>query len=750
MKIRMDFVTNSSSSSFMVVNVSSSTLETYLSENGLEGIFDSLEYLSEDGDVIQAELNKSVAQSLIAILKKMAEELMIGSYSEEFIGADEEAIQDLIEFIKKNKQIIDAEANCEIELKYSDGEEGYAYVQSLVCKNRHGKLVKWPCTDGWNFQDGGGYGQIQEFSSKMFNGEITELDDIGYDAIWDIVWDDDALTTAIERTGIVEEFEVTKPTKDLKANYNKPKKPEVIRITSAPKTLKECRQLFKCEVYGGKLYIDDIKNNVAEVVIPSEVDGMPVVIDQSRCNKNKKIERIVFSEGFTTIGADCFNDCKNLKEVSFASTIKSVGSGVFKNSPWRKQQGDWLIINGILVSYTGKESEVVIPEGVTIIGDYAFSSMEWDWASKKALESVIIPESVKYIGDSAFNGCSNLKSIQLPDCDIEFGTNPFSGTAWAEFQPDWVIINGVLLGVTDKYYYSNFRDSTSLTIPEGIKIIGKNTLGFGIRKWENVKTIVLPEGLEVIGDNAFMEFKSLEEVHLPSTLTKIGNYAFYRCTSFSKVDFPDGLKEIGKSAFSDNSGWKDKPSTATAIEEVILPDTVEIIGDGAFAYCDNLKKLRLPKRIDIIPGALVHSCKYLEYLEMPEECREIGDDAFESCAKLTSINMPSGVEKLGRRVFYGCTNLQALDLPDSIQSFGWGAFKRCGAIISFVIPEGVTELPAELFEHCTSITNITVPSSVNAIEDKVFDDCPNLTLTVKAGSFAEQYAKENGIPFITE
>lgn len=390
MKIRMDFVTNSSSSSFMVVNVSSSTLETYLSENGLEGIFDSLEYLSEDGDVIQAELNKSVAQSLIAILKKMAEELMIGSYSEEFIGADEEAIQDLIEFIKKNKQIIDAEANCEIELKYSDGEEGYAYVQSLVCKNSHGKLVKWPCTDGWNFQDGGGYGQIQEFSSKMFNGEITELDDIGYDAIWDIVWDDDALTTAIERTGIVEEFEVTKPTKDLKADHKKEKKPGDIRITYVPKTLKECKRFFKCEEFGGKIYIDEINKNIIEAIIPGEVDGMPVVLGQSICNRNKKIERIVFSEGITTIYSDSFNDCKNLKEVLFSSTIKELGSNIFCNSPWRYKQDKCLIINDILVSYSGNDHEVIIPDGVTRINDYAFDY-------NRDIKSVIIPESVKNI-----------------------------------------------------------------------------------------------------------------------------------------------------------------------------------------------------------------------------------------------------------------------------------------------------------------------------------------------------------------
>ena len=740
MKIRTDFVTNSSSSSFVTVNVSSGTLETYLSQNRLNSIFHNLEYLSDDGEIIRAELEKSVAQSLLAILEKVKEEIITGSNIEDFIGADEESIQELIEFIKKNKQVIDAEADCNIELKYSDGEDGFAYVQSLVCKDHHGKLVKWPCADGWNYEDGCGYDQIQEFNSRLFNGENQDLNELGYDAIWDLVWDDDALTTAIEKTGTVEEFEVEKPKKNAKANFEKKKKPKEIRIDTAPQTLKEFKQYFKSKEFGGKIHIDEIKKNVLEVVIPGEVDGMPVVIDQSRCNRNDKIERVVFSEGFSEISSDCFNDCKNLKEVVFASTIKKIGSGVFENCPWRNELGDLFIINGILASYIGKENDLIIPEGVTRINDYAFNY-------NSDIKSVLIPESVEYIGDSAFNGCSNLESIKLPDHDIDFGVNPFAGTAWEESQQDWVILNGVLLGVTDNFYYSHFINTTELILPEGIRSIGKNTHGFGIKHWENVKTIVLPEGLEEIGESAFMDFTNLEDVTMPSTLKKIGNNAFFRCLSLSRINIPDGLKEIGISAFSGNSGWNDTPSSAPVIEEVILPDTIEVIGASAFAYCEKLKKLRLPAKLDVIPSALAHSCKALECLEMPAQCRVIEGDAFEGCVELTTIKMPADVETMGRRIFCGCEKLLGLNLPGSIRSFGWAAFKRCGAITSFVIPEGVTALPEELFEHCNSMQSITIPSSVTLIEGKVFDGCPDLTLKVESGSYAEQYAKDNNIKF---
>ena len=76
--------------------------------------------------------------------------------------------------------------------------------------------------------------------------------------------------------------------------------------------------------------------------------------------------------------------------------------------------------NGVLVEYHGNAANVVIPDGVREIGDYAFSDC-------RSLTNITIPDSVTEIGRSAFGGCSILTSITIPE-NVELGSDVFRNT----------------------------------------------------------------------------------------------------------------------------------------------------------------------------------------------------------------------------------------------------------------------------------------------------------------------------------
>ena len=145
-----------------------------------------------------------------------------------------------------------------------------------------------------------------------------------------------------------------------------------------------------------------------------------------------------------------------------------------------KNLADFVIIDGVLVKYQGNDSTVVIPDGVTSIGDNAFSHCE-------KLAKITIPDSVTRIGDSAFFCCRSL---------------------------------------------------TDITIPNGVTRIGNMAF------WEcsSLTSIMLPDSLTSIGDSAFGYCSSLVSVTIPNTVTSIDDNAFCGCINLTNVVYR-GTKE---------------------------------------------------------------------------------------------------------------------------------------------------------------------------------------------------------------
>ena len=339
---------------------------------------------------------------------------------------------------------------------------------------------------------------------------------------------------------------------------------------------------------------------------------------------------------------------------------------------------DFRIKKGVLVEYTGKGGDVVIPDSVTSIGEKAF------WVCSN-LTSITIPNSVTSIGESAFAGCSGLTSISIPDSVTSIGKFAFCGCNGLTDQTGLVIVRGVL--------YSYEGDAAEIEIPDSVTSIGDEAF----EGCSSLTSIALPDSVTSIGNNAFEGCSSLTSIALPDSVTSIGNGAFLDCNSLTSINIPDSVMSIGEEAFFGCEGLADQngmviirnvlhyyKGNATSIE---IPDTVTSIGIEAFMRCSSLTSITIPNSVT-----------------------SIGEGAFSGCSSLTSITIPDSVTSIGEDVFSGCSSLTSITIPDSVTSIGFGAFSYCRSLTSITIPDSVTSIGYSAFDNCINLENFTCPS----------------------------------------
>ena len=178
-------------------------------------------------------------------------------------------------------------------------------------------------------------------------------------------------------------------------------------------------------------------------------------------------------------------------DTSFKLTINGTGnmtdfdfySGSENEAPWS--------------SHRENIKTIIIHEGVTSIGDFAFISCD-------SLTSIDIPQSVTSIGSDAFSGCESLSKVVIPDNVSYIGYNAFQRC------------------------YS----LTSIIIPESVTTIENETF-----MWSGLKTVIIPEGVTLIGQHAFYGCGRLEYIVIPSTVSEVQSYAFQLCNNLKSVSY---------------------------------------------------------------------------------------------------------------------------------------------------------------------------------------------------------------------
>lgn len=210
------------------------------------------------------------------------------------------------------------------------------------------------------------------------------------------------------------------------------------------------------------------------------------------------------------------------------------------------------------------------------------------------------------------------------------------------------------------------------------------------------------------------------------------------------------------------------------LEELILPEGIEIISDKSFSGCYNLRSVTIPKSLVKIGKEVFWNCpiqtiyinnlkswlnlegyirgswgaidyyvegKLLTDLEIPKGIKTIRNNAFINGQSIKTVTIPNGVESIGVYAFSRCENLVSLQLPNTLKTIEGSAFDRCKSLETLNIPDSVTSIGDYAFTENISLRRVTIGKNVESIGDSAFgycfallEICNKSSLTLEKGS----------------
>lgn len=278
---------------------------------------------------------------------------------------------------------------------------------------------------------------------------------------------------------------------------------------------------------------------------------------------------------------------------------------------------DFVIKNGVLTEYKGTDETVIIPEGVTSIGEKVFyykpikqvtfpkslKSIGNGAFGQTKLTSIDIPEGVTSIGDGAFEVCMDLTEVKLPKTLTHIGDQAFYDSPWfVSYPEDMLIINGILV-----QYYP--EDVASVTIPQGVKTINYKAFAHN----SGISTVNIPNSVTTIKSEAFSASR-LTSIVIPSSVTSMEDRVFFACDQLRNITLSPNAKHLGERVLA----------ACSNLRNISIPRGVISIGNEAFAENELLKTLSIPNTVTSIGDFILINCYTIKELTIPASVTKIG------------------------------------------------------------------------------------------------------------------------------
>lgn len=505
----------------------------------------------------------------------------------------------------------------------------------------------------------------------------------------------------------------------------------------------------KFEIIKGKIYYVSQDKNVIPIAVELGFSINPYEITDSGMLKSSSMNLyLVDNDGHLDLS-------------EYEGKIKTIEAGAFSKVE---------IESGI-----NPLQSIVLPKGITTIGDDAFSY-------NTSLTSIKIPNTVTSIGKRAFQGCANLTSIEIPDTVTYIGDYCFSGCNRLQ-----KIKLSKKIQTINQRLLQGCSSLTEIEIPEGVKSIGYAAFS----SCNKLTTITLPASLTSFNGTALAGLSRLTEVKVADgnnsfkfengmLLSKDGKTMYMALLTLTEINVPNGVVSIVGDTLSGSSATK-----------IILPDTVssnlsgtvfngmnklstielsstsknlKLVDGNLYSYdgkrfikymgtsktftvpegvetlvCRCITKsmttLNLPSTLKIIEGWSLSSMSGVNLLNIPASVTTMYTYSFHANTKLRvaesnstykSIDDVLILNKAGTKVIMASKNATTYNIPNTVTEIGKNAFYGCSKITSITIPDSVTTIGAGAFESCGSLTEITIPQNVTSIGSDAFVYCGKL------------------------
>ena len=470
------------------------------------------------------------------------------------------------------------------------------------------------------------------------------------------------------------------------------------------------------------------------------------------------LSSIEIPSSVTSLGKYAFDGCTKLTTIDLPETLTFMGTYTF-----RKTGLTSIVIPSGVNSFGTSATEC------------AASSNVYLFAECKSLTTVILPANISdfKIGGYVFNNCTKLTTIKVGADGEEnvldgvtlVGQYAFSGSGITELSlPDVTEVGKYSFSKGDlqsislpaltkhaEYVFSDSKKLTSVTLNDELESLAKYMFNGCIA----LEQITLPSSLVFLNTYTF-KGSGLKEIVIPDNVKHIGSSqngaanvsttinTFENCASLVKVTLPAGLETIGREVFKNCSNLTIVTYTGGA--EYALPASTRLVGNYAFQGCKSLTALEM-KGVETLGINVFDGCSSLTSVDL-SSLSTMGENVFEDCGKLLSVVLNKYLSVISEEAFLNCTSLEAIELPEALTTISANAFKNSG-LTSVNLPESLTSLAVSAFAGCNALQTVTTSREGWRVEDTFLLDDEN-TLIFAFGNLGGKVTIPDGCVTIGE